>query len=98
MLQIQPNMCHYAFTNCIINAAVLKLMKHFSLCVTFLCEILFSPSRIHSYPESVSESDEEHRLIARYTARLASESKYPVSQAKPISCVEYVTSHVVLVL
>ncbi|CAL8069543.1 unnamed protein product [Orchesella dallaii] len=38
------------------------------------------PSRIHSYPESVSESDEEHRLIARYTARLASESKYPHSR------------------
>ncbi|CAG7731838.1 unnamed protein product [Allacma fusca] len=29
------------------------------------------------YSDSVSESDEEHRLIARYTARLASENKYP---------------------
>jgi hypothetical protein len=39
----------------------------------------FSPSRMGNYPESVSESDEEHRLIARYTARLASDAKYPVS-------------------
>jgi len=31
------------------------------------------------FSDTPSESDEEHRLIARYTARLASESKYPVS-------------------
>jgi hypothetical protein len=43
-----------------------------------------------SYAESVSvsESDEEHRLIACYTARLASESKYPVSAYQSHSSID----------
>ncbi|XP_035706036.1 dystrobrevin beta isoform X2 [Folsomia candida] len=44
----------------------------------FALDLGQGPSRmVNSYSESVSESDEEHRLIARYTARLASDGKYP---------------------
>ncbi|ODM97850.1 Dystrobrevin beta [Orchesella cincta] len=66
---LSPSVCKRSCSN-----------EKFCVVCDFCCEILFSPSRIHSYPESVSESDEEHRLIARYTARLASESKYPHSR------------------
>jgi len=50
--------------------------------IWFLIFFLSPPTSggsVSSYGESLSGSDEEHRLIAMYTARLASEAKYSVS-------------------